>query len=500
MAATQHVALTPKSDLTLLYGLARLLIERGAVDREFVAAHTDGLEGFAAHVADYDVARVTTATGISPAELEQLADTIATGKRVSLWWTMGVNQSHEGVRTAQAIIDLALLTGNIGRPGTGANSITGQCNAMGSRLFSNTTNLLGGRDFTSADDRSEVARILGIDEARIPDQPSHAYDQILEGVLAGRTKGLWVVATNTAHSWINQDGAREILDRLEFLVVQDMYTTTDTALLADLVLPAAGWGEKDGTFINSERRVGRVRRVAEPPGQAVADFEIFHRVAAAWGCAELFEGWDSPEAVFRILQDLSAGRPCDIGGIQGYDQLDALGGVQWPHPADPEAPADGTPPPATERRLFADGRFFHPDARARFVFEDPQPPSERTSERYPLFLLTGRGSSSQWHTGTRTDKSPMLRSLSPSKPYVEIAPADADARGIRPNDPVVVTSARGSMKARAFVTATVNPGQVFVAMHFAEANRLTHASFDPYSRQPSYKASAVEVRLPEAWD
>jgi assimilatory nitrate reductase catalytic subunit len=497
MAATQHLALAPKSDLTLLYGLARMLIERGAVDRDYVAAHTDGYEAFAAHAADYDLERVTVASGLSVNELERLADTIAAGKRVSFWWTMGVNQSHEGVRTAQAIINLALMTGNIGRPGTGANSITGQCNAMGSRLFSNTTNLLGGRDFTDPDHRATVAGILGIDVALIPDQPSHAYDQILEGVLAGRTKGLWIVATNTAHSWINQDAAREILDRLEFLVVQDMYATTDTAARAHLVLPAAGWGEKDGTFINSERRVGRVRKVTEAPGEALTDFEIFRRVADAWGCGDLFKRWDSPEATFEILQELSAGQPCDLSGIRGYDQLDALGGVQWPYTA---TDSIGVSEPETERRLFADGRFFHPDGRARFIFEDPRPPMERTNDRYPLVLLTGRGSSSQWHTGTRTDKSPMLRSLSPSKPYVEIAPADAETRGIRPNDPVIVVSARGSMKARAFVTATVSPGQVFVAMHFAEANRLTIASFDPYSRQPSYKASAVDVRLPEHWD
>src|SRR5262249_1683708 len=157
-------------------------------------------------------------------------------------------------------------------PGTGANSITGQCNAMGSRLFSNTTNLFGGRDFTNADDRDAVAAILGIDAGRIPDRPSLAYDQIVAGVAAGRIKGLWVVATNTAHSWIDQDHLRDAFGRLDFLVVQDMYSTTETAQLAHLQLPAAGWGEKEGTFINSERRVGLVKRVSPSPGVALADF------------------------------------------------------------------------------------------------------------------------------------------------------------------------------------------------------------------------------------
>src|SRR5262249_10318406 len=162
-------------------------------------------------------------------------------------------------RTAQALIALALLTGNIGKPGTGANSVTGQCNAMGSRLFSNTTNLLGGRDFTSASDRADVAGVLGIDGAVIPREPSLAYAQMVEGILVGKIKGLWIIATNPAHSWINQTDFLETLSRLECLVVQDMYHDTETARMADVFLPAAGWGEKEGTFINSERRIGVIK-------------------------------------------------------------------------------------------------------------------------------------------------------------------------------------------------------------------------------------------------
>jgi assimilatory nitrate reductase catalytic subunit len=407
---------------------------------------------------------------------------------------MGVNQGHESTRTAQAIINLALMTGNIGRPGTGANSITGQCNAMGSRLFSNTTNLLGGHDFANPDHRAKVAGILDIDEARIPTRASAAYDQILEGVVAGRVKGLWIIATNTAHSWINQGFLEELVDRLDFLVVQDMYTTTETARLADLVLPAAGWGEKEGTFINSERRFGLVKRVAQAPGEALADFGIFKALAEAWGCGDLFDRWSSPEAVFDILKELSAGQPCDITGIDGYDMIEEAAGVQWPHPAGSPAPERGS-----ERRLFEDGRFFTPDGRARFVFEEPKP-ARNTSPAYPLVLLTGRGSSAQWHTGTRTNKSAMLRSLAPEMAYVELAPEDATARGIDPGADVMVESAGGAMRAKAFVTATVVPGQVFVPMHFAKTNQLTDAVFDPYSRQPSYKWAAVQVRLRDIQD
>lgn len=493
VCATQHYPLAPKSDLALCYGLARLLIERGWVDRAYVQAHTAGFDAFAAHVEAFTLERVSAATGLPAAAVERFAETVGQGRAVSLWWTMGVNQSHEGVRLAQAIINLALMTGNMGRPGTGANSITGQCNAMGSRLFSNTTNLLGGRDFTSPADRAEVAALLGLDAGLVPDRDSWAYDQIVEGIHRGAVKGLWVIATNSAHSWINSSELHDLLGQLDFLVVQDLYPTTETARRADLVLPAAGWGEKEGTFINSERRFGVVKRVARAPGQALADFFIFKLIAEAWGVGRLFDEWSCPEAVFGILRRLSAGQPCDFTGVTGYGMLDALGGVQWPFP-------QGAAAGDVERRLFADGRYCHPDGRARFLFSDPRPPAEATSRRYPLVLLTGRGTTSQWHTQTRTSKSPVLRALSAEQPYVEIAPADATARGISGDEWVKITSARGTMLARAFVTPTIRPGQVFVPMHYPDTNRLTDPSFDPYSRQPSYKHCAVNIHPLEHWE
>ena len=492
-AATHHLPLAPKSDLVLFYGLINLLIERGWIDRAFVDAHTTGFEALAAHVARFPLSEVAATTGLAPEAIEDLGRLIHQRKRVSFWWTMGVNQSHEGVRLAQAIINVALITGNIGRPGTGANSITGQCNAMGSRIFSNTTNLFGGRDFTVPEHRQQVAAILGIDEQRIPREPSVAYDQILEKVHRGEVRGLWIVATNPAHSWINQGYARDVLSRLDFLVVQDMYTTTETAALADLLLPAAGWGEKEGTFINSERRVGVVKKVARAPGLALADFHIFQAVAEAWGCGEMFRAWSRPEAVFGIIKELSRGRPCDISGLGDYAAIDAAGGIQWPVP-------EGAGQVATERRLFEDGHFFFPDGRARLVVDEPQPVPEAVDERYPLVLLTGRGSSSQWHTQTRTKKSAVLRRLAPSHVYVEINPADARPLGIAANDTVKVTSRRASIRARAFVTQTVKPGHVFVPMHFETMNQLTFPAFDPHSRQPSYKHCAVQIQPLQPWE
>ena len=512
MNATQHLAILPKSDLALFYGLAHILIENDWIDPDYIAAHTNGFAEFAAHVKAFPPALVAAQTGISVESLHQVARTIHERERVSFWWTMGINQSYEGVRAAQSLINLALMTGNMGRPGTGANSITGQCNAMGSRMFSNTTGLLGGRDFTKETDRADVANILGIDVKRIPTQNSWAYPEIMKGILDGKIKGLWVVATNPAHSWINQSQARDILDRLDFLVVQDMYSTTETARAADLILPAAGWGEKEGTFINSERRYGLHKKVTKAPGDALADFHIFQLVAHYWGCEELFKEWRSPEAVFQILKRLSAGQPCDITGIRDYQHLDEAGGIQWPFKSDewrvtsdesqketgqvesnPALVTRHSPLDTSQRRLFEDGRYHHADGRAKFLFEAPRPMPEPPSAEYPFILLTGRGTAAQWHTQTRTAKSAVLRKLSPQSIYVEISPDDARALGIRPQDWVNVRSQRGEIRARAFVTPTVQPGQVFIPMHYETANQLTDAVFDPYSRQPSYKACAVRV-------
>jgi assimilatory nitrate reductase catalytic subunit len=511
MAATQHYAIAPKSDLKLLYALAYILIERGWIQRDYIDAHTTGFEQFAAFVKAFTPKAIAPECGLSVGQLHHFADTIRRGQRVSFWWTMGVNQGHEATRTAQAIINLALMTGNIGRPGTGANSITGQCNAMGSRLFSNTTNLLGGHDFLNAAHREKVANLLGIEAATVPDQNSWAYDQIVQGIDDGRIKGLWVIATNSSHSWIHQSKFAQILRKLDFLVVQDMYHTTETAREADLVLPAAAWGEKEGTFINSERRFGLVKKISKAPGQSLSDFNIFKLVAHYWGCGALFRDWTSPEAVFQILKKLSRDQPCDITGIRDYRMLDECGGVQWPLRAEVRGEksegrsedfgsslsavltSNFSPLTSNERRLFEDGRFFHADGRAKFIFDTPREAPEAPDAEYPLLLLTGRGTSAQWHTQTRTGKSGVLRQLYPEKIYVEINPRDASRLGVRPQEMVEVRSRRGTLTARAFITGTVQPGHIFIPMHYEETNRLTHPTFDPCSRQPSYKACAVAV-------
>jgi assimilatory nitrate reductase catalytic subunit len=315
------------------------------------------------------------------------------------------------------------------------------------------------------------------------------------------------------HSWIGRGtdnssqphaarAASSIFEKLDFLVVQDMFAETDTAREAHLVLPAAGWGEKEGTFINSERRFGNVKKVARAPGQALADFHIFRLISHYWGCDGLFREWTSPQAAFQILKRLSSGRPCDITGIEDYRHLDREGGIQWPFTSEMNETCRSTKGQETEtesqsswreRRLFADGKFFTTDGKAKFLYDVPREQPEKPDAEYPFTLMTGRGSSAQWHTLTRTNKSEVLAKLGPRENYVEIHPQDAARLRIRSGQRVSVTSRRASIRVRATITATVQRGQVFMPMHFPETNLLTLAVFDPHSRQPSYKACAVKI-------
>ncbi len=485
-AATQHVSLKPKGDLALLYSLAHCILRDGRIDESSIA-NTEGIDEFSEFVKDYSPTSVAEKTGLSPTEIEALALTVSNpDEHVSWWWTMGVNQSHEGTRTAQAIINLCLITGNIGKPGTGPNSVTGQCNAMGSRLFSNTTSLVGGHDFLNETHRRKISDILEIPYENITSQTSLAYDEIIDAAESGKIKALWIVATNPFHSWIDSKKLARLRANLDFLVVQDIYTTTESALAADLVLPAAAWGEKSGCFINSERRIGTIKPVRKAPGQALTDFRIFRLIAEAWGCGEFFRKWTDPEAAFKLLRDISQDQPCDITGIDSYDQIDESNGIQWPFPA---TSSDLSP----ERRLFAEGKFYTESGKAKIHFSPPTPPPETPDVEFPFMLLTGRGTSSQWHTHTRTGKSSVLRKLYPQESYVEIHPKDAARLGIIDRSLVNITSRRASITVSAYLAPTVRPGDLFLPMHDSRVNQLTHSAFDPHSRQPNYKACAVSV-------
>ncbi|MDP0489923.1 MAG: nitrate reductase [Verrucomicrobiota bacterium JB023] len=489
--ASRHVDLAPKSDLPLLYALAHCIIRDGRIDADSLA-RTEGFSEFKKFLKSYSPEAVSLKCGQTVAQIESLARLVSEpGKRVSWWWTMGINQSYEGTRTAQAIINLCLMTGNIGKPGTGPNSITGQCNAMGTRLYGNTSSLVGGHLFNKPEHREKVAKILNIDESRIPTEPGWAYDQIMDGIDRGDIKGLWIIATNPNHSWVAQKNFARLREKLDFLVVQDMYHNTETAKLADLVLPAAGWGEKDGTLINSERRLGVIRQVKQAPGQALTDYRIIQALADRWGDCEFVKQWPTPADAFQTIKKISAGQPSDITGIRDYDHLEQAGGIQWP--CSKEQIADAESPLPSERRLFSDGNYYTPSGKAIFHFDHPSPLAEPTCEDYPFILLTGRGTSSQWHTQTRTAKSAILRKLYPQDCYIEINPDDANRLGIADRQTVTISSRRASIEALAYHAPTVKPGQLFIPMHYPDANKLTHASFDPHSRQPSYKYCAVQV-------
>jgi assimilatory nitrate reductase catalytic subunit len=398
---------------------------------------------------------------------------------------MGVNHSTKGVETVNAICNLALLTGNIGRPGAAPFSITGQCNAMGTREAGFTSGMPGYRKFDDLADRAELAELWNIDEAHLPAKRGLAYPDIIEGAVGGKIRALWIIATNPLVSFPNQSVLRQALSNLDFLVVQDGYHPTPTTELAHLVLPAAMWGEKEGTYTNSERRVSKVNKAVDPPGEARSDFDIFLAVADRLGCREsLYPGWTGPRDAFEEWRRVSRGRLCDYSGIT-YERLAESGAIQWPCP-------EGDLAGAT--RLYAGGEFPTPDGRARLICTDWEPFPEQPNREYPLVLNTGR-TVEHWHTRTKTGIVPILERLSPEA-WLEMNPRDAGGLGLRSHDRIDVVSRRGRVRGVELrLTEITAPGQVFMPFHFFEtnANDVTQSAFDPVSREPNYKQCAVRV-------
>jgi anaerobic selenocysteine-containing dehydrogenase len=486
MISDHHLAIRPRTDITLLNGIIRILFEEGLVDHDYVARHTTGVEELRAAVEPYTLERVSEECGIDGEDVLRVAHTFGRAERAMVAWTMGVNHSVQGTETVALITTLCLLTGNVGRPGTGPFSITGQCNAMGTRETGFTASMPGYRSYDDHAARRELAELWSIDESRLPVERGRAYPDIVNAIVNGQIKGLWVIGTNPLVSFPNREVLEFALSRLEFLVVQDGYDTPTTRL-AHLVLPAAIWGEKDGTFTNSERRVSRVRKAVEPPGEARADFDIFLDLADRLDMRDdLYPGWKAPEDAFDEWRRVSQGRLCDYSAIT-YTRIDDAGGVQWPCRED-TVELGGSP------RLYAEGAFPQPDGRAKLHHVDPLPIADRPRPRYPFLLNTGR-TVEHWHTRTKTGKVPILERLAPEA-WVEIHPADATRLHVRSGDSVRLTSTRGSVGPLAVrVSATVREGEVFVPFHYDEAcvNRLTPSEFDPISREPNYKQSAVAI-------
>jgi assimilatory nitrate reductase catalytic subunit len=487
MLADLHVPVKPRGDVALLNGVLRVLLDDGALDLDEARKHVDGLDHLLAHLDDWTVARAADEAGVAVDALVDLARTIGQAERCVLAWTMGVNHSVQGTETVTLLNTLALLTGNIGRPGAAPFSITGQCNAMGTRETGFTASMPGYRAYDDPAARSELAGLLGVDEARLPEARGRAYPDIINGVVSGRIKGLWVIGTNPVVSYPNREILELGLRNLDLLVVQDGFETPTTAL-ADVVLPAAIWGEKDGTYTNSERRVSRVRRAVDPPGEARSDFDVVLAMAERWGCRdELFAGWTGPRDAFEEWRRVSAGRPCDYSGIT-WERIDAAGGVQWPCPEGADLPLGGTP------RLYTERRFNRADGRAMLHAVEPKPLRDAPRPDFPLLLNTGR-TVEHWHTRTKTGRIPILEGLAPEA-WVEVHPRDAEALGVHSGDWVKVSSSRGSVeRIRARVTTIVRPGEVFIPFHWDDtcANRLTDDEFDPISREPNYKQCAVSI-------
>ncbi len=487
MMADHHLPVRPRTDIVLINGLLHVIFAEGLADQRYLAAHTTGAAELEAHVSAYPPARVAAECGIPEEAVVETARAIGTSRTV-IAWTMGVNHSVQGTETVALLCGLAAVTGNIGRPGAAPFSITGQCNAMGTRETGFTATMPGYRPYDDAAARTELAALWRIPESMLPAERGKAFPDIINAVVAGRIKGLWIIGTNPLVSFPNREVLEYGLSALDLLVVQDGFETPTTAR-ADVVLPAAIWGEKDGTYTNSERRVSRVRAAVDPPGEARPDFDIFLSIAERLGVKDrLYPGWSSPADAFAEWRRISAGRLCDYSGIT-YERIDACGGVQWPAPAD-----DHSVPPGGTPRLYADGVFPNPTGRVRLPVVERTELSEPPRPNYPLILNSGR-TVEHWHTRTKTGRVKLLESLAPEA-WVEINPADAGELKIRTGDIVRLASPRGEVeRIVARVTETVRAGEVFMPFHYDEAcaNRLTNDEFDPISREPNYKQCAVRL-------
>jgi anaerobic selenocysteine-containing dehydrogenase len=477
MMADIHLAVKPRSDIALLNGIAHILIREGLIDNDYIARHTTGFEEFVEFVSAFTPAHVATVTGLTEEQIVRVARLYGHATAGFIGWTMGVNHSTQGAVTVTTINNLALITGNIGRAGAAPFSITGQCNAMGTRESGFTASLPGYRKFDNETDREDLARIWNVSVHRIPSARGLAYPDIIEGAVQGRIKALWFVATNPAVSFPNYKLLEHALRSVEFLVVQDGFHPTPTSEFAHLVLPAAIWGEKEGTYTNSERRVSKVNPVVPPPGEARPDFDIFLSIAERLGVKdELYPGWTSTHDAFLEWQRVSAGRMCDYSQFT-WKQIEDAGGIQW----------GGT-------SLYRDGVFAMPDGRARIHTVPCDPFTEQPDAIFDFILNTGR-TVEHWHTRTKTAEVELLNNMVPNA-WLEMNPADANRLELKPHDRVTIHSRRGAVvDLELRITGIVAPGQVFMPFHFSETNSniVTLGAFDPISREPNFKQCAVRV-------
>jgi anaerobic selenocysteine-containing dehydrogenase len=522
--ADVHLAVRAGTNMALMNGLLREIIRRGWYDEEYVAAHTIGFDELCEIVDGYPPERVAGICDVRAADVERAAELLGSSNRLLSTVLQGFYQSNQATAAACQVNNLHLLRGMIGRPGAGIYQMNGQPTAQNTRETGADGDLPGLRNWDNPEHIQRLAELWNVDPMTIPhwSPPTHAM-QIWRYAEQGSIKLLWISATNPAVSLPDLARIRRILAKEDlFVVVQDLFLT-ETAELADVVLPGATWGEKLGTFTNVDRTVHISEKAVDPPGEARADLDIFLDYARRMDFRDRdgnpLIAWSGPEDVFEAWKKCSAGRPCDYTGIT-YDRLRGGSGIQWPCTAD--AP-DGT------ERLYPDGVFNtdpdycetygqdlstgaefteeeyrakQPGGRAFLHAADYQPSPEVPSDDYPMLLTTGR-TVYHFHTRTKTGRAPQLNAAAPDA-WVELNPGDAERLGIDDGDLVGVSSPRGAIQARARICG-VRPGVVFVPFHYGyfdverddrvprAANELTITAWDPVSKQPIFKVAAVRV-------
>jgi ferredoxin-nitrate reductase len=493
-AADLHLAVRPGTDLPLLNAMLCVLERDGLLDRPFIERHTSGFEDTMSVARQWPVERAAEVCGVPAADIERAAELFGAAGAAMTLWSMGANQSTVGTLKNRALINLCLATGNLGRPGSGPLSLTGQPNAMGGRETGGLAHLLPGyRRVDEAADRAAMEAHWGLQPGALSAVPGLTATELVDGLLDGRVRAVLVAATNPIVSLPDSTRVRAAFERAELLVVQDCHHPTETSALAHVVLPAAAWPEKEGSMTNSERRVGLVRRLLDPPGQARPDWEIYAGLARALGFGDAF-AWPDVAAVYDEWAACTAGRPCDVSGLS-HERLGREGSVQWPAPAGwAGTGSDGTV------RLYADRRPPTPDRRARFGPAPHAEPADAPDPDFPIMLTTGRVAD-QWHTMSRTGKSPALRAAA-GRPTLSVHPSDAVAAGIADGDRVRVRSRRGTMVLTVAIDETLPRGVAFAPFHWGALhappgdgalNAVSHAALDPTSRQPELKAIAVAL-------
>lgn len=481
-----HLPIVPGTDVVLMNALMHVILKEGLEDRAYIEAHCSNFEALAEEVALWDPTRAQAVCGIDEDTIRHVARLYAKSKAAMSIWTMGINQSTHGSDGVVGINNLNLITGNIGKPGGTSLSITGQCNAMGTREWSSCSGLPGYRALEKEKDRKEIAKFWGIEPDFFPTKRGLFQTDIFPAIETGQIKGLWLVATNPMTSMPNTPRIRKTLEKLEFLVVQDAYQDVETTQYAHMFLPAAVWAEKTGTFTNTERRYNLVRPVVKPKGHTKTDFDIFRELATRFENGQKIHFPDTPAGAFEEMKQLSKGakRTLDISGMS-HDKIEQARGIQWPF-------REGNEGLKGDPRLYTDGIFQTDNGKANLI---PLPfidNNERPCEDYPFWMNSGRVVE-HFHTRTRTGKLGNLNKFSPT-PYMEMNPDAARELGVEHQSYVRIVSRRGDAVVMVQLTQRVPRNMVFIPFHFFDCvNRVTLGLLDPHSRQPAFKQCAVRI-------